>query len=866
MNAHKIMSVSTAVCLVVLLESSLCAQTNSQVFAWNNLGMHCMDDDFSVFAILPPYNTIHAQVVSGVNGTAHRIDGTGFLQVNYQGVHDANNSINTTSVGKGNFWTYVTPMLGAVLAPDAGLPLTGYTPAANMPGSGNPFKPMNYESGPGWFVAWGIPITPFDDELNLNPYPMMRIVTSGGGIASATNDIVLPVSTEMDCRACHASGSGIAARPDPDWIWNPVPTLDYRLNILRLHDQVRFQEMPDAYTNVLTAAGFNTQGLYASAVKSGRPILCALCHLSEAVPGSGQPDVPALTEAIHGLHADVRDPTNGQLLGVTANRTACYRCHPGAETRCLRGAMGRAVAPDGSLAIQCQDCHGSMGIVGDPGRTGWLNEPTCQACHTGDAVANDGQIRYFNVYTNGVMREPLNRRFATNTNAPQTGLSLFRFSKGHGGLYCSACHGSTHAIFPSAFFNDNVASMQHQGHAGQMSECSSCHGNNPTTVTGGPHGMHRLAWTGGGTTGHRDYGKNPVNCQVCHGTTYRGTELSRSFKDQTLTGRQGAQTYWRGRRIGCYDCHNGVSDTGGNPPAAPTATSRSAATTVNQPVAIALTASTSLLRIVSQPSQGTVGLGGTTATYTPPTGFIGVTTFTFCSDSGFRESNLATVTVTVSEGGPCTFTLDTDFVFFDELGHVDAVHVTTDPDCEWTAASESLWLTMLSHGGPGSGDVRYAVARNTDSAMRMGTLSVAGKTVTVIQDGAPADANSDGLPDSWQVLYFSNAMSPDANPSLDFDGDGMTNLQEYLAGTDPTDPLSLLNITSFSVASAEQAFQLAFPSLLNRYYQIQRTADLMDPEWLGFTNAVFGTGATLPLAGPTSADAPAMFYRVHLVN
>jgi hypothetical protein len=68
------------------------------------------------------------------------------------------------------------------------------------------------------------------------------------------------------------------------------------------------------------------------------------------------------------------------------------------------------------------------------------------------------------------------------------------------------------------------------------------------------------------------------------------------------------------------------------------------------------------------------------------------------------------------------------------------------------------------------------------------------------------------------------------------------------------------------VASAEQAFQLAFPSLLNRYYQIQRTADLINPEWLGFTNAVFGTGASLPLSGPTSADAPAMFYRVHLAN
>jgi hypothetical protein len=30
---------------------------------WNNLGMHCMDGDYAVFALLPPYNTIQAQLI-----------------------------------------------------------------------------------------------------------------------------------------------------------------------------------------------------------------------------------------------------------------------------------------------------------------------------------------------------------------------------------------------------------------------------------------------------------------------------------------------------------------------------------------------------------------------------------------------------------------------------------------------------------------------------------------------------------------------------------------------------------------------------------------------------------------------------------
>jgi len=63
-----------------------------------------------------------------------------------------------------------------------------------------------------------------------------------------------------------------------------------------------------------------------------------------------------------------------------------------------------------------------------------------------------------------------------------------------------------------------------------------------------------------------------------------------------------------------------------------------------------------------------------------------------------------------------------------------------------------------------------------------------------------------------------------------------------------------------------QTFQLIFPTLVAHDYQVQRTADLTNPEWKGFTNAVFGTGAPLPTSGPISTNAPSMFYRVHLVN
>ena len=51
-----------------------------------------------------------------------------------------------------------------------------------------------------------------------------------------------------------------------------------------------------------------------------------------------------------------------------------------------------------------------------------------------------------------------------------------------------------------------------------------------------------------------------------------------------------------------------------------------------------------------------------------------------------------------------------------------------------------------------------------------------------------ADSDHDGLPDEWEILYGLNPKAADA--TLDSDGDTMSNLAEYIAGTDPTDPSS----------------------------------------------------------------------------
>jgi hypothetical protein len=637
----------------VCVSSPLQAATNYTIVGWNNLGMHCMDSDYSVFSILPPYNTIQAHVIQIINNNTNVLMTTtnGFT-VTYEAVTDPDGSFNSTSQGKGNFWDYVQPIYGVALPPDFGLPVPGPNMNA-MPGTGNVPQRMGFETAFNWFISYGIPITPYDDSGKPNQYPMMRLrLKNNAGTTLATTDIVLPVSDEMDCKLCHSSGSGPAARPTAGWLYLTDPGRDYRLNILKLHDDR--EGGTTAFQTALAAAGFNSGGLYPTVAVDHRPILCAACHLSEALPGSGQAGIRPLTRAVHARHASVVDPRNGLPLDTEGNRTACYTCHPGSATRCLRGAMGKSVAADGSMAMQCQSCHGSMTLVGSATRTGWLNEPNCQACHVGTATNSLGVIRYTSAFDSpGHLRNAAEQTFATNPDTPAAGISLYRFSSGHGGLQCSACHGSTHAEFPSAFRNDNIQNETLQGHAGMIVECEKCHGNQPANSRfhSGPHGMHPM--TSSWAQNHPDITESGgrQQCQPCHGTDYRGTVLSRVQKDgrTVTTDKFGSRTYWRGQQISCYGCHDGANSSNPTTRGFPTANNTGSSTVAGQSVAMALTGSgVTGWRIVSQPANGTVALSGTTATYFPEVGYSGTDTFTFAASNGYNDSNLATGTVSVA--------------------------------------------------------------------------------------------------------------------------------------------------------------------------------------------------------------------------
>jgi hypothetical protein len=48
---------------VILTAAMPASAATYRVLAWNNLGMHYSDDEFSVFSLLPPINSLEAQVI-----------------------------------------------------------------------------------------------------------------------------------------------------------------------------------------------------------------------------------------------------------------------------------------------------------------------------------------------------------------------------------------------------------------------------------------------------------------------------------------------------------------------------------------------------------------------------------------------------------------------------------------------------------------------------------------------------------------------------------------------------------------------------------------------------------------------------------
>jgi hypothetical protein len=431
----------------------------------------------------------------------------------------------------------------------------------------------------------------------------------------------------------------VANAMDDDSQFGDVPeaiSIEYAsdINIIRLHDQKHGTDLENStpvvcqtchYTPALDLAQVGPRGLENDDTPGN--------------PSNGRDQVKnkSMSNVMHSHHATVED-TGGNLLfpdmpapvdsegnlrdPLAANevlQSTCYQCHPGNRTDCLRGAMANG-------GMLCQDCHGNMAQVGDdfsrnvspanPGafelaadfyrplsttpRVPWANEPGCGSCHTGDVLDNKhgdtgtigsptDNIRLMQAYlTTDSKATPIvpdNKRFAENiveSGDAAGNPKLYRVSTGHEGVFCEACHGSTHAIWPNGNpnANDNVTAKQLQGHTGTLTECSTCHSTDfsiddfkgefdSSGLMKGPHGMHPVAssmWNEKHKEVFEDGATPKGTCVACHGIDGLGTVLSRTADDRVFECKNGdgslcgpdqkTVSIAKGAAVGCVECHS----------------------------------------------------------------------------------------------------------------------------------------------------------------------------------------------------------------------------------------------------------------------------------------------------------------------
>jgi hypothetical protein len=97
--------------------------------------------------------------------------------------------------------------------------------------------------------------------------------------------------------------------------------------------------------------------------------------------------------------------------------------------------------------------------------------------------------------------------------------------------------------------------------------------------------------------------------------------------------------------------------------------------------------------------------------------------------------------------------------------------------------------------------------------------------------------------------------------SLDTDGDGMTNWQEWRAGTNPTNALSVLRITPVSARGAVAT--LRWPSVSGITYSLERSTNLMvQPAFLPVQTNIAGTGGQITISDTNSTPSAPAFYRL----
>ncbi|MGC6465475.1 MAG: hypothetical protein ACON5N_07815 [Akkermansiaceae bacterium] len=153
------------------------------------------------------------------------------------------------------------------------------------------------------------------------------------------------------------------------------------------------------------------------------------------------------------------------------------------------------------------------------------------------------------------------------------------------------------------------------------------------------------------------------------------------------------------------------------------------------------------------------------------------------------------------------------------------------------------------------------------SGQGMGTTeSIVVRDVLFSTEDTLADSDSDGIPDDYEIANGLDPLDPN-DALLDLDGDGRSNIQEYVAGTAANDAKSFLGILTYDLSN--DRFSATWTSVPGKTYIVQQSTDLVSWSNLGSpipAEEAPATETSSPLIPIPGIDPPKAFYRVSVVT
>jgi len=206
---------------------------------------------------------------------------------------------------------------------------------------------------------------------------------------------------------------------------------------------------------------------------------------------------------------------------------------------------------------------------------------------------------------------------------------------------------------------------------------------------------------------------------------------------------------------------------------------------------------------------------------------------------------------------------------------IDDVSITTSTVVPGTIAiTNNLWQSVFALAGPSGrtasgrtllitnaapgtytmqyGDVPYYATPPSQTQ----TLS-AGGSISFIGDYTFTDANTNGVPDAYELEKF-GTVDPLRTQHTDTDQDGLSDWAEFVAGTDPNNPPPPFRLRAESLG--DQLVQLSWPSVATHLYRVHGSTN--GTAWQPVTGWFEGTGTNTSYVLSSTTNGAMRFFRV----